>query len=59
VVDRKTMEIVANIQGPGILGGGHQMHTDSKGNLYIAATNRGLQKLIFKGKALQFFPGKK
>jgi hypothetical protein len=59
VVDRKTMEIVANIQGPGILGGGHQMHTDSKGNLYIAATNRGLQKLTFKGKALQFFPEKK
>jgi hypothetical protein len=25
------------------------METDSKGNLYIAATTRGLQKLIFKG----------
>jgi hypothetical protein len=57
VVNRKTMEIVTTIKGPGMLGGGHQMQTDSKGNLYIAATNRGLQKLTFKGKALQFFPG--
>ncbi len=50
VVNRKTMEIVTTIQGPGMLGGGHQMQTDSKGNLYIAATNRGLQKLTFKRK---------
>ena len=26
------------------------METDSKGNLYIALTNRGLQKLVFKGE---------
>jgi hypothetical protein len=25
------------------------MQTDSKGNLYVALTNRGLQKLTFKG----------
>jgi len=49
VVNRKTMEIVTTIQMPGMAGGGHQMNTDSKGNLYIAATNRGLQKLVFKG----------
>ena len=49
VVDRKTMEIVTTIQGEGMLGGGHQMETDSTGNLYIAATNRGLQKLTFRG----------
>lgn len=49
VVDRKKLEIVTTIHGGGVLGGGHQMETDSKGNLYIAATNRGLQKLIFKG----------
>ncbi len=50
VVNRHTMEIVSAIQGPGMLGGGHQMQTDSKGNLYIAATNRGLQKLAYKGR---------
>ena len=50
VVDRKKMEIVTTIPGGG-LGGGHQMETDSKGNLYIAATNRGLQKLVFKGNS--------
>ena len=50
-VNRKTMEIVTTIQGGGVIGGGHQMETDSKGNLYIAQTNRGLQKLIFMGIA--------
>jgi hypothetical protein len=49
VVDRRTLEIVTTVEGPGILGGGHQIATDSKGNLYVAATNRGMQKLIFKG----------
>ncbi len=49
VVDRKTMEIVESVKGPGILGGGHQMAADSKGNLYTAQTNHGLQKLTFKG----------
>jgi hypothetical protein len=29
--------------------GGHQIATDSKGNLYVAQTTMGLQKLIFKG----------
>ncbi len=49
VVNRKTLEIAATIQMPGMVGGGHQMQTDSKGNLYIAATNRGLQKLRLVG----------
>jgi len=49
VLDRKTLEIVELIGGPGFLGGGHQIATDSKGNLYVAATTRGLQKLVFKG----------
>ena len=48
VVDRKTLAIVTTIQGGGVIGGGHQMETDSKGNLYVALTNRGLQKLAFK-----------
>ena len=49
VLDRKTLEIVELIGGPGFLGGGHQIATDSKGNLYVAATTRGLQKLVYKG----------
>src|SRR6202158_5035467 len=49
VLDRKTLEIVESISGAGMLGGGHHMATDSKGNIYVAATNRGLQKLEFKG----------
>ena len=31
--------------------GGHQIATDSKGNLYLAQTTMGLQKLTFKGMA--------
>ena len=49
VLDRKTLEIVESIKGEGILGGGHQMAADSKGNIYTAQTTRGLQKLEFKG----------
>jgi hypothetical protein len=49
VIDRKTLEIVGNIQPAGIIGGGHEIATDSKGNLYIAQTSAGLQKLTFKG----------
>ena len=49
VVDRKSLEIVTAISGPGMLGGGHQIATDSKGNIYVAATNRGLQKLKVTG----------
>jgi hypothetical protein len=32
-----------------MLGGGHQIATDAKGNLYVAATGNGMQRLIFKG----------
>ena len=52
IVDRKTLSIVGNIQPPGIIGGGHQIAVDSKGNLYIAQTSAGLQKLTFKGMSL-------
>jgi Beta-propeller repeat len=37
---------------PGMIGGGHQIAVDSKGNLYIAGTAAGLQKLTFKGMAV-------
>jgi DNA-binding beta-propeller fold protein YncE len=49
VVDRNTLEVVELIGGKGFFGGGHQIATDSKGNLYVAATTRGMQKLVYKG----------
>ena len=49
IVDRKTLEIVGNVQPEGMIGAGHQIATDSKGNLYIAQTTAGMQKLTFKG----------
>jgi DNA-binding beta-propeller fold protein YncE len=49
VVDRKTLEVIGSITPPGIIGPGHQIATDSKGNLYIAGTGQGMQKLTFKG----------
>ena len=49
IVDRKTLAIVGNIQPQGIIGPGHQIAVDSKGNIYIAQTTAGLQKLTFKG----------
>jgi DNA-binding beta-propeller fold protein YncE len=49
VIDRKTLELVGNIQPAGIIGPGHEIAVDSKGNLYIAQTTAGMQKLTFKG----------
>jgi|SRR5215472_2396833 len=49
VLDRKTLKIVESIKGEGVMGGGHQMMVDLKGNLYTAQTTRGLQKLTFMG----------
>jgi hypothetical protein len=49
IVDRKSLEIVGAIKVPGQIGGGHHLATDSKGNLYIAQTAAGLQKLRFTG----------
>jgi DNA-binding beta-propeller fold protein YncE len=51
IVDRKTLEIVGSVKPPGIIGAGHQIAVDSKGNLYIMQTTMGLQKLTFKGMA--------
>ena len=48
ILDRKTLEFVDVIGGGGLLGGGHQIATDSKGNLYVAQTARGLQKLVYR-----------
>jgi DNA-binding beta-propeller fold protein YncE len=52
IVDRRSLEIVSTIEVPGMIGGGHQIAVDSKGNLYIAGTTAGLQKLTFKGMAV-------
>ena len=49
ILDRKTLEIVGNIQPAGIIGPGHEITTDSKGNIYIAQTGAGMQKLTYKG----------
>ncbi|SRR6266567_8118205 len=49
VVDRKTLDVVGQIQTPGQIGPGHHIQTDSKGNIYIAQTSAGMQKLVFKG----------
>src|SRR2546423_509490 len=49
VVDRKSLEPVGSIKVPDMIGGGHQIATDSKGNIYIAQTTAGLQKLAYKG----------
>jgi hypothetical protein len=49
VVDRSRLEVVGAIKVPGMIGGGHHIAVDSKGNIYIAQTAAGLQKLAFKG----------
>ena len=49
VVARATLEILGTLRPEGILGTGHHIATDSRGNLYLAATGAGLQKLTFKG----------
>ncbi len=49
VLDRRSLKLVESIKGEDVLGGGHQMMVDLKGNLYTAQTTRGLQKLTFMG----------
>jgi hypothetical protein len=49
ILDRKSLDQVGTINPPGIIGGGHLISTDAKGNIYIAATGQGLQRLNFQG----------
>ena len=49
VVDRATLDILGTVHSAGILGAGHHIATDSQGNLYVAATGAGMQKLTFRG----------
>ena len=52
IIDAKTLEYVGQIEPPGILGAGHHIQTDSKGNIYIAQTSSGMQKLTYKGMSV-------
>jgi len=49
IVDRKSLTVAGTIKVAGMIGGGHLLATDSKGNIYIAQTQAGVQKLIYKG----------
>jgi hypothetical protein len=49
VYDRLTLVLLTTIEGEGVIGAGHQIQTDSQGNLYIAATGAGFQRLLFTG----------
>ena len=49
VLDRKTLDVLGNIQPASITGLDHEIATDSKGNLYIAQIAAGFQKLTYKG----------
>ena len=49
VFARQSLELLTTIDGEGVIGPGHQIQTDSQGNLYIAATGAGFQRLIFTG----------
>jgi len=49
IVDPKTLTQIGMIQPAGILGAGHHIQTDSKGNIYIAQTTAGMQRLLYKG----------
>ncbi len=48
IVDRKTLEVLGEVQVPGQLGAGHHIATDAKGNIYIAQSNAGMQRLLRK-----------
>ncbi|NNC65103.1 MAG: hypothetical protein HKN84_09980 [Gammaproteobacteria bacterium] len=51
VFDRASLEYLTTIEGDGVIGAGHHIETDSEGNLYIAATGSGYQRLLFTGLA--------
>ena len=49
VLDRRSLEVLGTIATT--VGTGHQIQTDSQGNLYIAATGVGYERLLFTGLA--------
>ncbi len=52
VVDRKTLDVIGTIEPPGIIGTGHHIATDSKGDIYLAQPSKGMQKLTFRGMSI-------
>jgi DNA-binding beta-propeller fold protein YncE len=55
VIERKTMEYIGMIQAPGVSIPGHQIATDSKGNLYVTGGvgpgKPTVMRLLYKGMA--------
>ena len=51
IVDRRSLTLVGSIKPTGLRNGGHQIATDSKGNLYVAQTTAGMQKLTLTSPA--------
>lgn len=51
ILDRRTLEVLGSIKVPGMQGGGHLIATDAKGNIYVANTSKGMQKLALTGMA--------
>ena len=49
VVDRVSLEIIGSIEVPGMIGGGHQIAVDSRRNIYVAGSTRGVRKIVFTG----------
>jgi hypothetical protein len=49
VLDRRRLEVLTTLDTT--VGTGHHIQTDSQGNLYIAATGAGFQRLIYTGLA--------
>ena len=49
VLDRASLEIIGNIEVPDMIGGGHQIAADSRGNIYVAGAGRGIRKIAFTG----------
>ncbi len=47
VFDRDTLDLLNTIETT--VGTGHHIQTDLQGNLYIAATGAGYQRLLFTG----------
>jgi len=43
------MTLAGTITDPGVLGGGHHIATDAKGNIYVASTGAGMSRLLYKG----------
>jgi hypothetical protein len=43
------MTKVGAITDPAVLGGGHHIQTDAKGNIYVASTGAGMSRLLYKG----------